>query len=578
MYLINKMYLPTISELEEKNRLFESGAHNLTKESFTFISQLGSGAFGKVYKVSSKITNQIYALKVLSKNQISNLNLIDQLKNEITILARCNHDNIIKLYCAFEDKGYIFLVMELANDSTLFNKVKKLKKLSEPLVCDYMKDIVQAVVYLHSQNPIILHRDIKPENILITNSRCKIADFGWSNVDDEFRNTFCGTPDYLAPEMISGTGHNEKLDVWTLGVLMYELLHGHPPFSPKEKPNDARMIQKIIEKNILNGVIDFDQSISPEARSAIVTMLNPKDTLRPQAKDILDLEFFKKYSKNVVQKSPSGTNLFGQMQSSSTKTLLDGDSNVMRQKIRECEARIESLMANNKHMSELIDNKDSLFRAQKIEFDSLFHKYAKSIEETKSFKDQIEGLKSENSSLKSKSESNKKDFENSTAENRRIRHELGKQEETVAYLFKRTKNISTSISEFFQNYVAQQDLNVTQDYILSYDNTVQKLDAIFKDFVYYKNKSMGTKLPVFQSESLVKAKTDTKTEPVKKTSNQPGEKKRDNSFSPYPRKSSSPVRTAPDNKSAKMVEIQKEIMENEQKLKNYFNKSENKSK
>ena len=149
------MILGSIQNLKEKNDRFENGTSGLTKDSFTFISQLGSGAFGKVYKVSSKLTNSIYGLKVLSKNQIANLKLIDQLKNEISILARCNHENIISLFGAFEDKSYIYLIMEYANDGTLFSKLKKAKRFSEPVTADYLRDIINAVAYLHSQNPVI---------------------------------------------------------------------------------------------------------------------------------------------------------------------------------------------------------------------------------------------------------------------------------------------------------------------------------------------------------------------------------------------------------------------------------------
>lgn len=98
-----------------------------------------------------------------------------------------------------------------------------------------MLKVINTVIYLHSRSPKILHRDLKPENILINKKTIKIIDFGWSNQNDDFRNTYCGTPDYLSPEMILGTGHNEKLDIWTLGVLMYELLSGTPPFTPKVK-------------------------------------------------------------------------------------------------------------------------------------------------------------------------------------------------------------------------------------------------------------------------------------------------------------------------------------------------------
>ena len=155
------MILPSIAELKEPNEKFQNGAQFLTKESFNFHSQLGSGAFGKVYRVSSKLTNQIYALKVLSKNQITNLKLTEQLKKEISIIAKCDHENIIKLYGAFEDKSYIYLIMELATDSTLFSKLKKVKKMPEEQAAQYLGDIVKALVYLHSQKPAIIHRDLK---------------------------------------------------------------------------------------------------------------------------------------------------------------------------------------------------------------------------------------------------------------------------------------------------------------------------------------------------------------------------------------------------------------------------------
>ena len=571
------MFLPTISELEEKNRLFESGAHTLTKESFVFLSHLGSDTFAKVYKVSSKLTNQIYALKVLSKTQVYELgDFTEILEEKISILARCNHENVIKLFCAFEDKGYIFLVMELANDSTLFNKIKKMRRLPEAMVADYMRDIVQAVIYLHSQNPIILHRDIKPENILINNGRCKIADFGWSNVDDEFRNTFCGTPDYLAPEMINGTGHNEKLDIWTLGVLMYELLHGNPPFSPKEKPNDARLTQKLIEKNILNGIIDFDQSISVEARDAIIAMLKPNDALRPSAKEVLELDFFKKYAKVLLAKSPSGNNLLGQMQPSSARGVSEGDSNLMRQKLREYEARIETLMANNKHLNEVIESKDAALRASKGDFEMLVPKFAKSVEDTKVLKEQLDFVTSENASLKSKIEPLRKELETLTQENRRYRHELSKQEETVSYLFKRTKNLSSTISDFYQTYVAELDLNMTQDHVLSYDNTLLKLESIFRDFVDYKIKLLGVKLPPFRPEALARMKSERKAEPVPKTSNTSSDQsQRRNSFSPKPGRSTSPIRNQVSKRSQPLNDIEKNVLEDEEVLYRNFNKNTN---
>lgn len=131
--------------------------------------------------------------------------------------------------------------MELAQDGNLFSHLRKSKKFSEDIVKVYITQIIKVLVYLHSQSPPILHRDIKPENILVSSDGLKICDFGWSNVNDDVRNTFCGTPDYLSPEMILGTGHDEKLDVWTVGVLMYELLYGKTPFHCDDNIKDKRM-------------------------------------------------------------------------------------------------------------------------------------------------------------------------------------------------------------------------------------------------------------------------------------------------------------------------------------------------
>lgn len=167
-------------------------------------------------------------MKVLSKNQLSTLKLLPQLFNELKILSSCQHPNIIALHALFEDEKYIFMVMELAEDGTLYNYIRNKHFLSRDEISMLMAQIIKAVAYLHNKSPPILHRDLKPENILLKDKEIKLCDFGWSNVDkkDVVRNTFCGTPEYLSPEMILGTGHDEKVDVWSLGVLMYEMFTG----------------------------------------------------------------------------------------------------------------------------------------------------------------------------------------------------------------------------------------------------------------------------------------------------------------------------------------------------------------
>lgn len=121
----------------------------LTQQDLVFRKQIGSGSFGKVYKINIKIDQKNYALKVLSKNQLKKLNLLPQLSNEISILSSCSHPNIISLYQVFETEGYIFMLMEFADQGTLYQKIQKNKKLTENDSINFIKDVIEAVSYLH---------------------------------------------------------------------------------------------------------------------------------------------------------------------------------------------------------------------------------------------------------------------------------------------------------------------------------------------------------------------------------------------------------------------------------------------
>lgn len=360
------MILTNIPDLEAKNRTFEGGDKPLDRDYFQFLAQIGSGAFGKVYRASSKKTDKQYAIKILTKAQVVNLKLTDQLRNEITILAKCDHPNIIKLYGAFEDQNFVSLILELANGGSLFKRLQSFKRFSENMAAQVLGDVIRAIVYLHSLIPPVLHRDLKPENVLLVDQQFKIADFGWSNIDDEFRNTFCGTPDYLAPEMIKGEGHNEKLDVWTIGVLLYELLHGRPPFSPKEKVADKRMAQKAIEKNILEGKIEFDPTISKEAIACIRTLMNPDSRLRPTAREIFELELLKKYEIRLDGKFNKHMNFQASVESS--------DAAQMKNLILEYRDKLQKISLVNESMREMIKSKDKQIEVMQKENELLNQK------------------------------------------------------------------------------------------------------------------------------------------------------------------------------------------------------------
>lgn len=165
---------------------------------------------------------------------------------------------------------------------------------------------------MHKQNPPIIHRDIKPENILFSQGHLKIADFGWSNLKDKVRTTFCGTPEYLAPEMLMEKGHNEKLDVWTLGVLLYEILVGEPPFTPKgiEGMSKGDLYEKL-KSNIVvcsvdqNTKVTYHDFLSKEAVDLLQNLLVRRPSDRFSCHDALRHSFFIKNGLYIEEEEAS---------------------------------------------------------------------------------------------------------------------------------------------------------------------------------------------------------------------------------------------------------------------------------
>ncbi len=213
-------------------------------------SNIGVGGFGKVYKVRHKLSKNIFAIKVINKAKIIEHDLVEQIKLEVKIMYNLNHENIVKLYNHYEDDDNFYLILQYCAKGQLYSILKKEGRLNEKVAAQYLRECICACQYLHSMDPPIIHRDIKPENILLdSNNSVKLADFGWSNFfnGDRRRLTYCGTPEYLAPEMIRQSGHDKSLDIWNLGVLMFELLTGTPPF---EGANQNELFDNILKFKI----------------------------------------------------------------------------------------------------------------------------------------------------------------------------------------------------------------------------------------------------------------------------------------------------------------------------------------
>ena len=261
-----------------------------TIKDFTILGTIGEGSFGKVSLVRHNKTGSQYAIKQISKLNKNNQEGKTYFRREIEIMYKIHQSNVVRLFSHFEDNEYCYFVMEYVENGNLFCQPqwKNNHCFLSTDVAKIIKEVICAVYYLHNMNPPIIHRDIKPENVLIDKDGvAKLTDFGWSNYVDskEIRSTYCGTPVYLAPEMIKEIGHDEHLDIWCIGVLLFELLTGNVPFKGKD-------IQSL-NNNILSLKISWPKDIDPIAKNLIFKILKPNPNERISLRDMLRHPFFK---------------------------------------------------------------------------------------------------------------------------------------------------------------------------------------------------------------------------------------------------------------------------------------------
>jgi serine/threonine protein kinase len=250
--------------------------------------ELGIGSYGRVYLVTNKFNNKKYALKVINKNKLMQIYSDCRLvQNEVEIHSKLNHPNIIRLYNMKETENEIQILLEYAEKGSLFDLIQKTNGLDELKAFEYFIQIVNAVYFLHQNN--IIHRDIKPENILIDeNNALKLCDFGWAKeLNVNKRATFCGTMEYMAPEIVGSEMYDFSVDIWSLGILLYELIMGHSPFRSKSKKDRNIMIK--IKKHDL--VFDKDKNISKECIDLINRLLDMNPEQRLKIKDIFEHPF-----------------------------------------------------------------------------------------------------------------------------------------------------------------------------------------------------------------------------------------------------------------------------------------------
>lgn len=291
-----QIYCDSESEMQEWVRILNKilsgkSAKDVTVDDFDILKVLGKGSYGKVQLVKHKGSNQIYAMKSISKRLLGEHELVSRIITERDVLLKINHPFLVSARFAFQTETKIFLVLDYVQGGELFSRLREERKFAEERARFYIAELAHAIGYLHSMG--ICHRDLKPENILFDkDGYVKLTDFGLVKeqmTKEATTSTFCGTPEYLAPEMVSGNAYDNNVDWWALGTLSYEMLYGVPPFYDVNT--------NAMYRSILRDEVAFPEDASPDAIDFITKLLdkNPQTRLGSgpnDYKDVISHRFF----------------------------------------------------------------------------------------------------------------------------------------------------------------------------------------------------------------------------------------------------------------------------------------------
>ncbi|XP_076885069.1 CBL-interacting serine/threonine-protein kinase 6-like [Bidens hawaiensis] len=270
----------------------EDGNNGVLHGKYTLGRQLGHGTFAKVYHARNVRTGSHVAMKIVGKEKVIKAGMMEQIKREISVMKMVRHPNIVELHEVMASKSKVYFAMELVKGGELFSKIEK-GKLREDIARSYFQQLISAVDFCHSRG--VYHRDLKPENLLLDeDGNLKVTDFGLSAFSDHLRqdgllHTTCGTPAYVAPEVIGKKGYDgAKADIWSCGVILYVLLAGFLPF---QDDNVVAMYRKIYR-----GDFRCQPWFSSDARKLITKMLDPSPDCRVTISKIMESPWFRKES------------------------------------------------------------------------------------------------------------------------------------------------------------------------------------------------------------------------------------------------------------------------------------------
>jgi len=263
-----------------KHYISPSIRNKIDTKSLTLLIEapIGRGAFAEVKVMSSK-KGDVYAVKEIDKRRLEGQTSSELVRNEVLIHQSLVHMNIIRLLSVDEDSNFIRLVLEYAPNGNLFNFIRRKGFLEEKEAARIFYGIVKGVQYLHNKK--IIHRDLKPENILLIDEIPKIIDFGWSTESKGNKHkNLCGTLEYMGPEVIYSGCYGHKIDIWALGILLYEMLHGKAPIRAKSVIDMAKAFSEPLE-------FEYRSDVSDSAKSLINSILKIDADERPEIEDIL---------------------------------------------------------------------------------------------------------------------------------------------------------------------------------------------------------------------------------------------------------------------------------------------------
>ena len=257
---------------------------------------IGEGRFSTVYLYKHKINGTLFALKKISIQKIlESENDINIIQREINIHSRIQHENIVQFYSYNKGVNEVNILLEYCNNGSIFELINK-NGFEELQTYKYFSQVVNAVYFLHKNN--LVHRDIKPENILLNGDKIKLCDFGWcceTNINN--RKSFCGTFEYMAPEIIKDIPYGKPVDIWALGILLYELYFGVSPFS-SNKENEEQT--KEVINNIMQKKLFFNKkSISYDMKDLIIHMLEFDVNYRYTIDEVISHPWFKKCKEKI---------------------------------------------------------------------------------------------------------------------------------------------------------------------------------------------------------------------------------------------------------------------------------------